>query len=107
MTIRFFTLAALTALFAFPAFALDLHQARNAGMVGEKSDGYITALKPSPDVSALVSDVNTKRQQEYQRISQQNRQPVDVVAKLAAMQIIGKLDAGNQYQGADGSWKTR
>jgi uncharacterized protein YdbL (DUF1318 family) len=92
---------------ALPALALDLHQARSTGMVGEKTDGYVAAVQQSPEVNALVADVNSKRQQEYARISQQKGQPVDVVAKLAAQEIINKLDPGSLYQSADGSWQKR
>ena len=97
----------LATLIAFPASALDLHQARASGMVGEKLDGYAAALKASPEVNALVADVNAKRKQEYARISKQNGQPVEVVAKLAAAQIINGLEPGISYQNADGKWKTR
>lgn len=104
-SIAAFGLAAM--LFAFPAFALDLQQARASGAVGEQADGYIAALSHSPEVAALVSDVNAKRRQEYARIAKEKGQPVDVVAKLAAQQVIGSLGAGASYQGADGSWKKR
>lgn len=100
-------LSLIGALMAYPAFALDLHEARSAGMVGEKLDGYVAALKTTPDVKALVADVNAKRQQEYSRISSQNGQPVDVVAKLAAPQIIKGLEPGSLYQDNDGHWQTR
>jgi len=100
-----FTLLGL--LIAGPALALDLHSARTSGQVGEKLDGYVAALASTPDVQSLVSEVNAKRQQEYARISKQNGQPVDVVAKLAAQQIITQLPAGSSYQAPDGSWKKR
>ncbi|HEY8189435.1 MAG TPA: YdbL family protein [Micavibrio sp.] len=89
------------------AFALDLHDARHAGMVGEKLDGYVAVLKGGAEVEALAKDVNSKRKLEYARISNENKQPIDVVAKVAAEQIINKLEPGDQYQAADGSWKTR
>ncbi|MFY9286948.1 MAG: YdbL family protein [Alphaproteobacteria bacterium] len=95
------------ALIALPALALDLHSARNQGLVGEKLDGYVAALKPTPEAQSLVAEVNAKRKQEYARISAQNGQPVDVVAKLAAQEIITKLPAGNSYQAPDGSWTKR
>jgi uncharacterized protein YdbL (DUF1318 family) len=97
----------LGALIAFPAFSLDLHQARTSSMVGEKADGYTAALKATPEVNALVADVNAKRKVEYARISKQNGQPVDVVAKLAATQIINSLEPGSSYQDGKGNWKTR
>lgn len=107
MTFRFVTLTACFAMLAMPAWALDLHQARSSGAIGEKLDGYVTALQSSGEVKALVDEVNTKRKAEYTRISAQNGQPVDVVAKLAAQQIINGLEPGSQYQGPDGSWKKR
>jgi uncharacterized protein len=108
MNYRFLTLAfLLNAALSFPAFALDLHQARSSGMVGEKLDGYAAALSATPEVQALVTDVNAKRRQEYERISKQNGQPIDTVAKLAAQEIFAKLTPGSSYQGTDGNWKKR
>lgn len=99
-------LATLMAL-ATPAFALDLHQARASGLVGEKLDGYVAPIKVTPEVQALVQEINAKRKLEYARISAENKQPVNVVAKLAAEQIIKNLDPGSYYQEPGGTWKTR
>ncbi|MFH1159277.1 MAG: YdbL family protein [Pseudomonadota bacterium] len=108
MKLRFMSMiVAASVLLTFPAFALDLHQARNAGILGEKNDGYVAVLKKTPEAETLAKEVNGKRAQEYERISKQNNQPVKVVATLAAQQIIEKLTPGDQYQDADGSWKTR
>lgn len=104
----FLSIAFLVALLcAVPAFALDLHEARTSGHVAEKLDGYVTALKPTPDVQALVSSVNAQRHQEYERISKEQGQPADVVAKLAAQQIINGLPAGSTYQAPGGGWKKK
>ena len=103
----FTMVAAVAMLMSAPVYALDLHQARNAGIVGEKLDGYTAVLKSTPESEALVYDVNQKRRQEYARISQQNNQPVDIVAKLAAQQIILGLEPGAFYQGPEGIWKKR
>lgn len=100
-------LALMGLLAATPAFALDLHSARAQGLVGEKSDGYVAALQQNAEVNALVADVNGKRKAEYARISKEKGQPVDVVAKLAAEEIIGNLSPGSPYQTPDGSWKKR
>jgi len=64
MNIRGIVTALVIASLALPAFALDLHSARAAGMVVETPDGYIAAAKPSPEVNALVADVNAKRKAE-------------------------------------------
>ena len=107
MRFHTFALAAFLAIMSFPAFALDLQHARAAGSVGETSSGYIAAIKKTPEVEALVAEVNAKRKQEYVKISQSNGQFVDVVARVAAEQIINNLEAGSLYQAADGTWAKR
>jgi len=104
---KFISIFLLSFVISFPAFALDLKQARTTGSVGETTTGYIAAIKKSPDVDALVNEVNIKRKQEYARISAENGQTIDIVGKVAAEQIILNLDSGTLYQGPDGSWKKR
>ncbi len=89
-----FLLALVMSAVAFPAYALDLHSARADGSVVETPEGYIKAAKPSDEVNALVTDVNAKRRAEYERISKQNGQSVEVVGKLAAPQIAKSVAAG-------------
>lgn len=100
-------LSTVAVLWAMPAFAVDLHEARASGMVGEKADGYVQAIARSTEASELAAEVNAKRKAEYMRISKENGQPVDVVAKLAAAQIISGLAAGEMYQDASGNWKKK
>lgn len=100
-------LALAFTLLSFPALALDLHQARRSGQVGEQNDGYVRALQASPTVNALVQEVNSKRQQEYARIAASKGQTAAVVAKLAAEQIAKGLEPGAQYQDASGAWQKR
>lgn len=95
------------ALLAAPAFALDLHSARESGALGEKNDGYVAVLKNSPDAEQLAGEVNAKRKAEYARISAENGQTVDVVARLAAAQIVKGLKSGSFYQDEGGAWKKR
>ncbi len=91
---QLFTLVAV-GLMALPALALDLHSARSSGVIAELPTGYVKAVKPSAEVDALVATVNAKRRAEYERISKQNGQPVDVVGKLAAPEIAKGIAAGN------------
>jgi uncharacterized protein YdbL (DUF1318 family) len=100
-------LTVLGILFVTPAWAMDLHSARADGTLGEKTDGYVAVLKKSPEAQALADEVNAKRKAAYAKISAANNQPVEIVAKLAAPQIVAKLEAGDHYQAADGSWKTK
>ena len=108
MKFRLFGLiAAFLMILAGPAFALDLSAARAQGLVGETPAGYIAAVRNTGDVAALVADVNARRRAEYARIAAENGQSVDIVARLAAEQIINGLESGWYYQGADGGWKKR
>lgn len=108
MKTRTFVLTSILGIFlAFSAQAMTLDEGRTSGAVGERSDGYLEALKSSSDVRSFVDMVNSKRKQEYLRISKENGQPVDIVAKLAAEQIVNKLPAGSSYQAPNGSWKKR
>lgn len=73
------------------AFALDLQQAREQGVIAEQPDGFIRALANSDEVEQLVAQVNAARLAEYQRISQEKGQPVSVIGKIAAEEIARKL----------------
>ena len=71
--------------------ALDLPEARTQGLVIERQDGYIKAVNNDSKVQELVNKVNAVRKAEYQRISKENGQPVEVVAKIAAEEIARKI----------------
>ncbi len=91
----FYSFLILSALIlAEPVMALDLQQARSQGIIAEQANGYVTVIKNSPEATKLANEVNAARTQEYQRISKENGQPVDVVAKIAAGEIARKLNAG-------------
>ena len=81
----------LALIIAVPAFALDLQTARQQGVLGEKADGYVAVLKATPEATKLADEVNAARKAEYTRISKENGQSVDVVAKVAAEAIAKKL----------------
>ncbi len=106
---KFMAVLAVSTLFftSTTAWAIDLSEARAQGLVGETKAGYVVKLAGGADVAAMVADVNMKRREEYKRISVQNGQPVDVVAKLAVNQIAGGLSAGAKYQDAAGKWQTK
>ncbi len=84
------TLSLAAILVASPAFALDLQSARSSGAVVEQVTGYIKAAKPSPEVDALVADVNAKRKAEYERIAKEKGSKVEDVAAIAAQELLKK-----------------
>ena len=87
------------------AFALDLTEAKNQGIVGEQPDGYLGAVNktPSDEVEVLINDINNKRRAKYQEISARNGQPLSVVEKLAAGKALAHAKSGH-YLKKDGNW---
>ncbi len=100
-------LAALVLFAASSALALSLDEAKTQGLVGEKMNGYTGAVVSSAEARALVDDINNRRRQEYERISSENGQPQDVVEKLAAEKLIGRLGAGQYYEDENGNWRRK
>ncbi len=84
------TLSLVAILMSSPSFAMDLQSARKNGVVAEQATGYITAVKPSPEVDALVADVNAKRKTEYERIAKEKGSKVEDVAAIAAQELRKK-----------------
>jgi len=75
------------ALFAMPASALDLAQARAQGLVKETPSGYLTVVKPSAEVNNLVKNINAGRKAEYQRIAKKRRTPLTTVEQRAGKRL--------------------
>jgi uncharacterized protein YdbL (DUF1318 family) len=50
-----------TLLFSFSAFALELTDAKEQGLVGEQSNGLLGVIEVSQQAADLVKDINAKR----------------------------------------------
>jgi uncharacterized protein YdbL (DUF1318 family) len=105
--IRIFTTLIVILFSTQLANALDLATAKEKGLVGEKSTGYIGAVKSNDEVNALVKEINAKRKEAYKQISNENGQPVDVVEALAAKKLYEKLKESEYYKSGDGDWKQK
>lgn len=91
-----------------PASAMDLSQAKAAGLVGEQLDGYIGLVKPdaTQEAKALVNNTNAQRRIEYERIAKKNGVNVEEVARLAARKVIEQSPPG-QYVQTPSGWRRR
>lgn len=95
---------------SLPALAdLSLEQAKSQGMVGEDASGYLAAVSSSPtaEVRSLVSEVNDKRREEYQRIAASNDIKISDVEKLAGRKAIQKTSPGHYIRLPGGSWQQK
>lgn len=95
---------------AFPVprgTASELDDAKAAGWVGERPDGYlgvVSAGNPPRSAQALVDDINQRRREHYREIAQREGTDVDVVAALAGEKLVARTPAGQYVMTAAGQW---
>jgi uncharacterized protein YdbL (DUF1318 family) len=97
---------ALSLTLAMPAIALELDEAKAAGLVGETNMGYIAAVKPSAEVDALVMSINSQRKVYYQEIASKNGITLQAVEARAGLKAIEKTVPGGYINTGDG-WLQR
>ncbi len=78
------------------AVADDIDTAKSQGLIGERADGYLGVVDESAasGVAALVRDINTKRQAEYDRIALKNGITRREVEILAGKKTLAKTPPG-------------
>jgi uncharacterized protein YdbL (DUF1318 family) len=82
--------------------------AREAGQVGEQPDGYLGhATPPTPEIRALVLDLNIKRKDAYTRSAAESGATVEQFAFTTGCNLILRTKPGEKYQAPDGRWMTR
>jgi uncharacterized protein YdbL (DUF1318 family) len=96
------------ALLAVPtgvALADPLADAKRAGTVGERPDGYLGVVgNASPQVTALVQDINGKRRKQYQAIANKRGTSVAAVAALAGAKLVENAAPGEYVMTSSGNW---
>ncbi len=89
---------------AAPAMALDLQEAKQKGLVGETTSGYLAAVGAgTPEVESLVDEINRKRRAEYERIARENDIALGDVEALAGKRAIEESPKGH-YVRPNGDW---
>ena len=87
-----------------PAYA----EARAAGEVGEKMDGYLGIVgAETAELRRIVNDINIKRRAVYAERAQANNATLEEYALTAGCQAILATSPGEKYQAPDGTWQTR
>ena len=83
-------------------------QARAAGQVGERYDGYLgfvsTASRP---LWSQVSAVNIKRRALYTDLASRRGVAAQEVGISAGCALLGRVAVGEAYQLGDGVWRRR
>ena len=92
-----------------PAQAGPLEDAKAAGLVGERIDGYLGVVDSGApaDVRRLVDQINAERQAKYAEIAERQGAPAKAVALIAGEKLIGRAGSGEYVMGADGQWRRK
>lgn len=87
--------------------ALDLRSAKQQGLVGETTSGYLAPVNTSDKaVLKLVDTINSKRKEHYKGIAQKNKTPLKTVEQLAGKKAIAKTPAG-QFVNTGSGWQKK
>ncbi|WP_416396608.1 YdbL family protein [Allohahella sp. A8] len=103
--LRFLAVLPAIALLSLQAWALDLEEAKNQGLVGEQPNGYVAAVVSSPEAEALVQEINAKREDAYVRVAEKNKIDVSKVGALAGKKLIEKSEPGQFVRLPNGQWQ--
>lgn len=95
---------------SLPVLALDLNQAsaalgqaKAAGQLGEKPNGYLGVVAPGGQATEIARLINEARRVEYQQVAKKNAIPLGDVEALAGKKTIDKTPAG-QFIQLGGQW---
>lgn len=109
-TLTKFALTIVTTLFlTAQAFAANLGQLKDQGIVGELSNGYVGIVaqnKATPEVKALVEEVNDKRRQIYANQAKKNNKSLAEIEAIAARRNIDRTESGH-YIKVGGGWQKK
>jgi uncharacterized protein YdbL (DUF1318 family) len=108
--LRLGAIALLTVGLGFgPAQAGPLEDAKAAGLVGERIDGYLGLVDSGApaEVKRLVEQINAQREAKYAEIAGQQGAPAKAVAQIAGEKLINRAGGGEYVMGADGQWRQK
>lgn len=88
---------------SFSAWAISLDDAKNQGLVGEDSSGYLGLVVQNAEAKAVVDDINAKRKAQYLKLAKKNNLSLSQVEVLAAAKTIEKTQSGH-YVEVNGNW---
>lgn len=91
------------------AWAIDIHSAKDQGLVGEANTGYLAAVvsAPSDEVKALISEVNQKRKAQFKSTAEKTGATLEQVRMRFYELAVERTESGRYYQDAAGNWKQK
>jgi len=108
---RAILLAAALILLAPGALAQEgnvVAQARVAGIIGERFDGYLGVVTtPSAALRTQVAAINIKRRSLFANLAARRGVGAQDVGITAACTLLGRVAIGEAYMLGDGQWRRR
>ncbi len=105
------SIAVAAASLAIPAAAQNpatIEGARQAGVIGERFDGYMGIVAtPSAEVRRQVGAVNLRRRNLYIGLAARRNVNPQAVGIATACELIPQVAPGQFYMLADGVWRRR
>ena len=100
--------APLAALAQAPATS-GIAQARAAGLVGERFDGYLGVANANADplLAHQVSAINIRRRSLYSGLADSRHVSVEEVGITAACQLLATVGVGERFMLGDHVWRAR
>ena len=108
---KFLLLLLMLASFAAPGPALAqepaaIVQARRAGLIGERYDGYIGFVAtPSADLRRQVNAINIRRRSLYHDLAARKGVTPEEVGITAACSLFRRMGIGQFYLQGQGGWQ--
>lgn len=88
---------------SFSAWAISLDDAKNQGLVGEDSSGYLGLVVQNAEAKVVVDEINAKRKAQYLKLAKKNNLSLSQVEALAAAKTIEKTQSGHFVE-VNGEW---
>ena len=82
---------------------ISLTNAKNNGLVGERPDGLLIAVKRSAEIAGLITEINSKRMKKYQELAKKHGVSVAVIQKQAGSKLIQTMPKGHYYLSNSGN----
>jgi uncharacterized protein YdbL (DUF1318 family) len=102
---------ACTGIFAMSGFRVSRAQSRlldaprAAGTVGERYDGFAAVRgSGSPEIAALVAQVNAERRAVYAQRAQSDKASIDAVGRIYAQEIMKSAPPKTWFLSESGQW---
>ena len=88
------------------ASAMTLQEAKAAGLLGERADGYVGVVSDTPEANRIAEDMNAKRRTGYQDIAAERGLTQEEVEAVAGQRNIRETPGGEYIYTTNG-WQRK